>query len=280
MARLLARQVRRGDAAEDEFAGREDAMAYYLRRARGRFAESLAALPAGGRVLELGADPWLFTQLLAERGVVPVTCGSRPGVWVRDASLPAVQEVSLRWGARAVTVEHHLFDAERDVWPFADGTFDVVICMELLEHLTYSPAHLLHEANRVLVPGGAVHLSTPNAVAATKLAALARGRTIAGKYSGFGPDGRHNREFTPDEVAAVLAAANFAPRVETRNVAGYTPSEPFARALRGATERAPRRRDHIFATATKSGPPVLAFPDWLYHDIDPERMRAGGVALV
>ncbi len=280
MARLLARQVRRDGAVADEFEGREEAMAYYLRRSRGRFAESLAALPPRGRALELGADPWLFTQLLAERGVVPVTCGKRPGVWVRDASLPAVQEVSLRWGAHAVTVEHHLFDAERDLWPFADGAFDLVVCMEVLEHLTYSPAHLLHEANRVLAPGGALHLTTPNALAATKLAAFVRGRSIGATYSGFGPDGRHNREFTPGEVGAVLAAANFTPRVTTRNVAGYEPAEPFARAVRAATEGSPRRRDHIFATATKSGPPVLAFPDWLYRDIDPERMRAGGVALV
>lgn len=278
MARLLGREVRREGARGDEFAGREDSMAYYLRRARGRFAESLAVLPEGARVLELGADPWFFTQLLAERGVVPLTSGQRPGVWVRDESPPDVQRVSLRWGASAITVQHHLFDVERDRWPFEDGAFDVVLCMEVLEHLTYSPAHLLHEANRVLGAAGALLLTTPNALAATKLARLLRGRSPGARYSGYGPGGRHNREFTPAEVRAVLELANFTPAVTTRNIAGYAPEDRLAAGLRAIAR--PGRRDHIFATAVKAGPPRLAFPGWLYADVYPERMRAGGVSLV
>lgn len=278
MARLLARAVRREGAEGDEFAGREGSMAYYLRRASGRFAESLAVLPDGARVLELGADPWFFTQLVAERGVVPTTCGQRPGVWVRDESPPGVQRVSLRWGTSAITLEHRLFDVERDRWPFEDGGFDVVLCMEVLEHLTYSPAHLLHEANRVLAAEGKLLLTTPNALAATKLATVLRGRSPGARYSCYGASGRHNREFTPAEVQALLELANFTPVVTARNIAGYAPGDRLAAGLRAVAR--PARRDHIFAIAVKAGPPRLAFPDWLYADVYPERMRAGGVALV
>ena len=253
-------------------------MRRYLERARGRFALSLAALPDGARVLELGADPWFFSQLLAERGRVPVTCGQRPGVWLRDESMPAVQEIAIAWGGRSVTLEHHLFDAERDLWPFADGSFDVVVCMEVIEHLTYSPSHLLHEANRVLADGGSLLLTTPNAVSGTRLAAMLCGRSRGGAYSAYGPTGRHNREFTAGELEALLSAANFAPRVAAENLAGYEAPDVLGRLLQawgGAS-----RRDHLVATAVKTGPPVLALPGWLYNDVDPARMRAGGVALV
>lgn len=45
--------------------------------------------------------------------------------------------------------------------PYADASFDVVILSEVVEHLpTWIP--VLHEAGRVLAPGGHLVLSTPN----------------------------------------------------------------------------------------------------------------------
>ena len=44
--------------------------------------------------------------------------------------------------------------------PFADQTFDVVVCLEVLEHLP-RPVEALREACRVLKPEGRVIISTP-----------------------------------------------------------------------------------------------------------------------
>ncbi len=44
--------------------------------------------------------------------------------------------------------------------PFADASFDSVLCNEVLEHVT-DPARLFAEAARVLKPGGTLVLSTP-----------------------------------------------------------------------------------------------------------------------
>jgi SAM-dependent methyltransferase len=285
-ARLLERAIRTGGADRDEFAGREEEMAYYLHRSAGRFARTLPLAlrhaGPGARVLELGADPFFFTQLLLEAGAEVVLAGEPRGVWKREP--PGSEEIALRWAGREERLELQRFDVERDRWPFGDGAFDAVVCMELLEHLTYSPAHLLHEANRVLVPGGGLVLTTPNALAAQLLARVLRGRSIGEPYSGYGPTGRHNREYTSAELEALLHGANFAGEVRAANIDGYVPPDGLGRLLRAAAgmpgARAERRRDHLFAAVRKTGPPVLAYPDWLFRAVYPERMRAGGVKLV
>ncbi len=279
-ARLTRRRVHRDGEPEDEPRAEVE---HYLARSAGRLAVSLGlaervlAGQRGARVLELGAEPWLFTQLLLERGHQVVAGGLRPG-----ETAPAA-EVSLAWDGREATVEQRLFDAESDVWPFADGSFELVLCMEVLEHLVSSPAHLLHEANRVLAPGGWLLLTTPNAIAATKLAALLRGRSVHHRYSGYGGYGRHNREFTPGEVELVLSEAGFDPDVRVENLAGYEARDALGRGLRALAalpgRRTGRRRDHVFALARKVAGPRMAFPSSLYVAFDRDRMRRRGVVF-
>jgi SAM-dependent methyltransferase len=45
--------------------------------------------------------------------------------------------------------------------PFPDGSLDVVICIECIEHLE-NPFHLVRELARILAQGGEVIISTPN----------------------------------------------------------------------------------------------------------------------
>jgi SAM-dependent methyltransferase len=44
--------------------------------------------------------------------------------------------------------------------PFADGTFDVVCCDQVLEHVR-QPQHMIHELIRVTKPGGHVYIGVP-----------------------------------------------------------------------------------------------------------------------
>lgn len=48
-----------------------------------------------------------------------------------------------------------------DKMPFADASFDVVICQEGIEHMP-NQLHLFQELNRVLRPGGRAIITTPN----------------------------------------------------------------------------------------------------------------------
>ena len=56
----------------------------------------------------------------------------------------------------------HIFVADGLQLPFADGSFDVVICSEVLEHIPNYQG-MLAEAKRVLAPGGVLAVSVPRA---------------------------------------------------------------------------------------------------------------------
>lgn len=47
--------------------------------------------------------------------------------------------------------------------PYEDGTFDLINCMEVIEHIPAAEGgRVIHELHRVLKPGGVLLISTPN----------------------------------------------------------------------------------------------------------------------
>lgn len=54
------------------------------------------------------------------------------------------------------------FNVEKDIFPFKDNEFDVVLCCEIIEHLTLNPTHMFYEAHRILKPDGCLIVTTPN----------------------------------------------------------------------------------------------------------------------
>lgn len=51
-------------------------------------------------------------------------------------------------------------DIQKSPLPFADGSFDEILCNDILEHVEYVP--VLKEMARILVPGGAMHIRVPH----------------------------------------------------------------------------------------------------------------------
>ncbi len=99
----------------------------------------------GRRVLDLGCRSGAVTRHFVEGNEVV-------GL---DVDRAALQK------AAAYGIEPVVGDVEEPL-PFADGSFDVVVAGELLEHLR-DPAALVAEAARVLRPGGTLVGSVPNA---------------------------------------------------------------------------------------------------------------------
>lgn len=118
-------------------------------------------------------------------------------------------------------IEHSLLDLREPI-PFPEHAFDVVLCMEVIEHVCdvqYAHAttlsgvkQCLAEIYRVLKPGGSMLLTTPNAAGATVMHRLLRHEPPWNwEY--------HFREFTIFEIQSLVKDAGFAiERVDTVQV--------------------------------------------------------------
>ncbi len=89
--------------------------------------------------------------------------------------------------------------------PFRDGTFDIILASEVVEHLA-GGKRFLSEARRVLAPGGVLLLTTPNLWDIRRAwAALTRRQ-----WSGY-RDPTHINLLQPPRLAALMQEAGFHP---------------------------------------------------------------------
>jgi 2-polyprenyl-3-methyl-5-hydroxy-6-metoxy-1,4-benzoquinol methylase len=96
-------------------------------------------------------------------------------------------------------------DIDRTFLPFRDHSFDMITCMDVLEHLIL-PDKLLHEINRVLKPGGHCLLSVPNIQFIEYILSF-----IKGKVPLPAADPRHMSIYTIKHLQKLLIKYNFSP---------------------------------------------------------------------
>jgi SAM-dependent methyltransferase len=222
----------------------------YFRSHLARFRRDYLAFRAGfqgGRVLEVGAHPFLYTALLQAEGMAVTALDLRP-----ERSRAFIERRGL--DVRACDIE-----AER--WPFEDATFDFALFTELLEHLRVDPLFALAELNRVLKPGGRVLLTTPNLYALKTVLRFLRGRGLwdpiveFGKLRVLGHMG-HVREYARRDVLRLLQASGFRTR-EARYVQ-YAYPGLFGLAARPLLAALPFLRGYqtVIAEKTRFIPPL------------------------
>jgi SAM-dependent methyltransferase len=185
-------------ALEDAFRGSID-----------RFCDIALRLHGARRVLDVGAGPGLLLSLLHELGH---ECHALDLV-DRPAEFPAIYGKGIRFA---------LCNVEADPLPYADQSFDAVVCCQVLEHFSHSHLPAVREMRRVLRPGGLLEIDVPNVACYRNRARLLRGKHITFDYGehylraepihykglAYYPL-RHNREFTRDELAHLLESAGF-----------------------------------------------------------------------
>ena len=140
------------------------------------------------------------------------------------------------WSRRVANADRHYnANLDHDVlspgWGEpALGTFDLVVCTEVIEHLVLHPSDLLEALLSLLKPGGLLYLTTPNFLRDENLARIARHENPQAVYPRRGQnwDAHHHfREMTMAELHAFTEAAGG--RVTTSYFSACWDPQPPAR---------------------------------------------------
>jgi len=135
----------------------------------------------------------------------------------RLTSLHGVEIVSAQAAAATARgIDVARCDLESPAFPWADGSLDVVVCNQVLEHLK-NVFSVMDEIARVLAPGGVLVASVPNLGSLHSRIMLLLGMQPS-MIRVFGP---HVRSFTLGEFIAFLTAGRVFELVEVRGVGLY-----------------------------------------------------------
>ncbi len=165
---------------------------------------SVARPLAGKRALDVGCGAGLLAEPLARLGA-DVT-----GV---DAAAENVAAALAHAAAMGLAITYHAGElAELGL-----GHFDLVTCLEVIEHVADKAAFVRLLASH-LAPGGMMILSTPNRTTRSRLL-MVEGAELLGLI----PRGTHQWDdfITPDELSAILASEGFT--VTARSGIAFTP---------------------------------------------------------
>lgn len=236
----------------------EDYVTIHLRRFLYTL-DFISSLSKNLKVLELGAIPYYMTILMKKYlgyDVVPSSC-------FEILASPGEKHVLTNEKYKEkYEFEYNMVNIERDRFPFEDKSFDMVLCCEVLEHLLINPSHMLYEAHRVLKDDGFLIISTPNVLRLENIYKILRGRNIYDTYHGNGIYGRHNREYTHEEVRLLLGKNSF--NIETLNMVNCY-DDSFSGKISSLIKGT---RDSIFLRSRPLGRPVAHYPSDLYSIMD------------
>jgi len=123
---------------------------HLLNPVRAQFIAARASL-AGRRVVDVGCGGGLLTESLARAGAQVTGIDLAPGM---------VEVARLHAAEGGLAIDYRVASAE-ELAQAVPGQFDVVTCMEMLEHVP-DPAAMTATLARLLAPGGALFVSTLN----------------------------------------------------------------------------------------------------------------------
>ncbi len=244
----------------------------YLNEAFHRFLYTLDLVPnQRGKLLEVGANPYFITLLLHRfRPQIAIeTVNYFPG-WANPSTQTLIAD-----GEASIDLIFANVNIEAETLPHEDGEFDIVLLCEVLEHFTTDPLQAILEMKRVLKQGGTLILTTPNVARLENIARMLGGDNLYDPYSGYGPHGRHNREYTAHELTKLLTHAGFT--IEQQFTSDVYPdgahrSFPVARFRRLIRQRKTDLGQYHFIRAVNSTPANPKKPSWLYRSYPSEQI--------
>lgn len=223
-----------------------------------------------GKCLELGGNPYFTTMLLKKFSTLDIDLANYFGHSNNGEHTQAVDYTEISSNTRSTAeLKFQHFNIEEDSFPYPDDHFELVIFAEIIEHLLNDPCKVLREIKRVLKPNGTLILTTPNVARLENVARFISGANIYDPYSGYGPYGRHNREYNRHELDQLLRFEGYQPDVCFTADVHHNSSQTFCNINRLAELVKFREHDlgqYIFmrATALKDNNKTKR-PSWLYR---------------
>lgn len=154
-----------------------------------RGAVALSLITTGSNALDIGCGDGTFAAALSSR------ISSVRGVDISEAAVAA----AIRNGIEAKRV-----NLDNEPLPFADGTFDTVTCLDVLEHV-FDPRIAVREIARVSSPGATLVLTTPNMRYWRHIRSIIGGRFPLTSTDEEGYDGGHLHYYTVANLSALIA---------------------------------------------------------------------------
>ncbi len=160
-------------------------------------------------ILEVGCGGGLICEELARRGAV-VT-----GLDPTEEALAVARAHTQRSGFGQ---NAHFVRGYAESLPFADGSFSVIVCLDVLEHVRALDA-TVKELARVLAPGGILIFDTINRTPIARLVLIWIGERFF-HQSGLVPGLHHYHAFIkPQELRTLLIKNN----LQVRELVGFMP---------------------------------------------------------
>ena len=160
---------------------------------------------AGKKVLDVGCGGGILSESMAQRGaeVTGIDMGAAP---LKVAKLHGLES--------GVTVNYQQITAE-EMAEAHPNSFDVVTCMEMLEHVP-DPASVVHACAKMVKPGGMVFFSTLNRNPKSYLFAILGAEQLLKLV----PQGTHdfNKFIRPSELACWIRQSG----LSTKDITGMT----------------------------------------------------------